>query len=211
MRSARIIQFKRRRPPANIPSYRLTAYRRLWEQRLDRLGDHIAKLKQKGPDMDDLMYEVPADQPVLILTRTFNAPRTLVWKALSEPEHVVRWFGPLRHQNRVIAFDWRVGGKWRIETTTPEGHVIQFFGEYLEIVRPETVTQTFAFDALPPGMHSVDTVVLEDFGDKTVYRATSILPDIASRDGMMASGMDSGVREGFARLDTMLEEFKATV
>ena len=85
------------------------------------------------------------------------------------------------------------------------------FDEYLEIVRPETVTQTFAFDALPPGVHSVDTVVLEDHGDKTVYRATSILPDIAARDGMMASGMDSGVREGFARLDAMLEEFKATV
>lgn len=212
MRSARIIPFKRRQPPPSaVRSDRLTACRRLWEQRLDHLGDYILKLKQKGPDMDDLQYEVPADAPVLILTRTFNAPRALVWKALSEPEHVVRWFGPHRHQNRVIAFDWRVGGKWQIETTTPEGHVIQFFGEYVEIVRPETVTQTFAFDALPPGVHSVDTVVLEDHGDKTIYRATSTLPDIAARDGMMASGMDSGVREGFARLDAMLEEFKATV
>jgi len=62
---------------------------------------------------------------------------------------------------------------------------------------------------LPEGAHSVDTVVLEDHGDKTVYRASSTFPDIASRDGMMASGMEVGVREGFERLDQMLEEFKA--
>ena len=157
---------------------------------------------------DDLKYETPADRPILIMTRTFNAPRTLVWKAMSEPEHVIRWFGPHSHVNKVLGFDFKVGGKWRFETTTPDGRVIVFFGEFREILPPKKLTQTFSFDGLPEGAHSVETVVLEDHGDKTVYRATSTLPDIASRDAMMASGMDVGVREGFERLDAMLEEFK---
>jgi uncharacterized protein YndB with AHSA1/START domain len=159
--------------------------------------------------MDDLKFEVPADEPVLIMTRTLNAPRALVWKAISEPEHVIRWWGPHGHKNRVLQFDWKVGGKWRIETTTADGQVIVFFGEYREIAAPEKVTQTFSFDRLPEGAHSVDTVILEDHGDKTVYRATSILPDFASRDGMMESGMEVGVRQGFERLDDILEEFRA--
>ena len=70
------------------------------------------------------------------------------------------------------------------------------------------VTQTFSFDQLPPGAHSVDTVELDESDGKTIYRATSILPDVEFRDGMIASGMDTGVREGFERLDAMLEEFK---
>ena len=156
----------------------------------------------------ELKIEAPADKPIMIMTRTFNAPRALVWKAMSEPQHVIRWWGPHGHVNKVLAFDFRVGGKWRIETTTPEGHAIQFFGEFREIRAPEKLTQTFSFDRLPEGAHSVDTVVLEDHGDRTVYRATSILPDIVSRDGMIASGMKTGVREGFERLDAMLEEFK---
>ncbi len=158
--------------------------------------------------MDDLQIKAPVGEPFIVITRTLNAPRALVWKALSEPEHAARWWGPHGHKNRVLEWDWRVGGKWRIESTMPEG-VIVFFGEYREILEPEKVTQTFSFDQLPEGAHSIDSVVLEELGDRTVYRATSTLPDVASRDGMLASGMEVGVREGFERLDRMLEEFKA--
>ncbi|MEX0627574.1 MAG: SRPBCC domain-containing protein, partial [Cucumibacter sp.] len=184
-----VIPFKPRR------KHWLTAHRRYREQSLDRLETCVKQIKEGEKIKDDLKYETPADKPILIMTRTFNAPRKLVWKALSEPEHLVRWWGPHGHKNRVIEFDWRVGGKWKIETKTAEGQVVVFFGEYREIVAPEKVTQTFSFDGLPEGAHSVDTVILEDRGNKTIYRATSILPDIASRDAMMASGMDVGVRE----------------
>jgi len=187
----------------------LEVYRRFWDASLDRLADYLSNVEKKGTVMDDLKIETPANEPVLYMTRTLKAPRALVWKALSEPEHVVRWWGPNGHKNRVLEFDWRVGGKWRIESTIPGGMVIVFFGEYREIDKPEKVTQTFSFDQLPEGAHSVDTVILEDHGDTTVYRASSTLPDIASRDGMVASGMETGVREGFERLDAMLEEWKA--
>jgi uncharacterized protein YndB with AHSA1/START domain len=204
----RFLARRRQRQLAALGSW-IDDYRRLWAQSLDRLGDYLGLLKRKGTEMDDLKITAPVGEPIVIMTRTLNAPRALVWKALSEPEHVARWWGPHGHRNRVLAFDWRVGGKWRIESTMPDGEVIVFFGEYREIVKPEKVTQTFSFDQLPEGAHSVDTVMLEDHGDKTIYRATSTLPDIASRDGMMASGMEVGVREGFERLDQMLDEFKA--
>ncbi len=154
--------------------------------------------------MDDLKFETPADQPILIMTRTLKAPRALVWKSISEAENAVRWWGPHNHRNRILKWDWREGGEWSIESITPDGQTITFFGEYRAIEKPEKVTQTFSFDQLPPGAHSVDTVILEDHGNSTVYRATSTLPDIASRDAMMASGMQVGVREGFERLDMLL-------
>ncbi len=189
----------------------LEIYRWFWDASLDRLTDYVKLLKEKGTQMHDLKIIAPQGEPIMVMTRSFDAPRALVWKALSEPEHVVRWWGPHGHKNRALEFDFRVGGKWKIESTLPDGQVIVFFGEFLEIVKPEKVTQTFSFDQLPEGAHSVDTVVLEDHGERTVYRATSTLPDVASRDAMIASGMETGVVEGFERLDQMLEEFKAQV
>jgi len=116
----------------------IDGYRRLWAESLDRLGDYLGLQKQKGTEMDDLEIKAPVGEPIVIMTRTLNAPRALVWRALSEPEHVVRWWGPHGHKNRVLEWDWRVGGKWKIESTMPEG-VIVFFGEYREISRPERV------------------------------------------------------------------------
>jgi uncharacterized protein YndB with AHSA1/START domain len=220
MRGDKVIPFQRflalrrqkqRQLPVPITPARgwLGAYRWLWDVSLDRLTGYLQTLKEKGNTMDDLKIETPENEPVLVMTRTLDAPRELVWKALSEPQHVVAWWGPHGHKNRVLEFDFRVGGKWRVESTLPDGMVIVFFGEYLEIDKPEKVTQTFSFDQLPEGAHSVDTVVLEDHGDKTVYRASSTLPDVASRNAMIASGMETGVREGFERLDAMLEAWKA--
>jgi uncharacterized protein YndB with AHSA1/START domain len=197
--------------PGNIipfPQRWIDGYRLFWNCSLDRLTDYLPDLMQQESEMDDLKIEAPVGKPFMTMTRTFDAPRALVWKALSEPEHAVRWWGPHGHSNRVLEWDWRVGGKWKIETTTQDQQVIVFFGEYREIEKPVKVTQTFSFDQLPPGAHSVDTVELEEVDGKTVYRCTSTLPDVESRDGMIASGMETGAREGFERLDAMLEEWK---
>lgn len=191
-----------------FPRRWIDAYRRLWNRSLDRLASYLTTMRNGETRMHDLRIDAPPDSNMLYMTRTFEAPRALVWKALSEPEHVVAWFGPHGHKNRVLEFDFRVGGKWRIESTMPEGRIV-FFGDYLDIVRPERITQTFSFDQLPPGAHSVDTVELEEKDGKTIYRARSVMPDVASRDAMIASGMETGVVEGFERLDRMLEDWKA--
>lgn len=182
--------------------------RLFWNASLNRLDDYLT-IMQEETKMHDLKIDAPAGKPFMTMTRTFNAPRALVWKALSEPEHAARWFGPHGHKNKVLAWDWRVGGKWSVESTMPEG-TITFFGEYLEIEKPVKVTQTFSFDQLPPGAHSIDAVTLIEKDGKTIYSAVSTLPDVESRDAMIASGMETGVVEGFERLDAMLEEWKVS-
>lgn len=189
----------------------LTLSRRSWLRRLDRLTAYLKIMRKRETEMNDLKLVAPRGEPIMIMTRSFNAPRTLLWKALSEPEHVIRWWGPHSHKNRVLQFDWKVGGKWKFETTTADGQVIIFHGEYRDIAGPETVTQTFAVEGMYDGQFSVDTVTLRELDGKTIYVGVSRLPDAESRDAMMASGMESGVVEGFERLDQMLEEFKVDV
>lgn len=185
------------------------ALRLFWNASLNRLTDYLT-IMQKETKMHDLKIDAPVGKPFITMTRTFNAPRALVWKALSEPEHAVRWWGPHGHRNTVLEWDWRVGGKWKIRSDIPDGPTITFFGDYLEIEKPVKVTQTFSFDQLPPGAHSVDEVTLIEKDGKTIYRAVSTLPDVESRDGMIASGMEKGIVEGFERLDQMLEDWKVT-
>lgn len=190
-----------------FPRTPAAAWRLLWNAALDRLTDYLPTMTQEETNMADLKITAPENSNTLYMTRTFNAPRALVWKALSEPEHAVRWWGPHGHTNKVLHWDWRVGGSWRIETVA-DGQTIVFFGDYLKIEKPTKVSQTFSFDQLPPGMHSVDTVELIEEGSKTIYKASSVFPDVASRDGMLASGMETGVVQGFERLDAMLEDWK---
>ena len=205
-----IIPFRRKRDGerCRLPEPLRAAWQQFWNTSLDRLALYAEKLSE-DTKMNDLKIDAPAGQPVIKMTRSFNAPRALVWKAMSEPEHVVRWWGPHDHRNRALEFDFRVGGKWRIESTMSGGEVMNFFGEFREIEAPRLLTQTFAFDGLPEGMFSIDTVELEEVDGRTIYRATSLMPDLASRDGMLESGMETGVVEGFERLDAILEEFKA--
>lgn len=185
------------------------AYRRFWGISLDRLTDYIAHLRDKERPMTDLKIVAPPGESYIVLTRTFNAPLALVWRAVSEPEHIVRWWGPHGYKNRVLELDFRVNGIWKIETTTQEGHVVVFHGEYREIEPPSKVVQTFGVEGMYDGAYSVDTLTLEEIDGKTQYKVVSVLPDVAARDGMMASGMEVGVIDGFERLDSILEEFKA--
>jgi uncharacterized protein YndB with AHSA1/START domain len=159
--------------------------------------------------MADLKIAAPPGEAFIVLTRTFNAPLALVWRAVSEPEHLVRWWGPHSHSSKVLELDRRVGGNWRIQTTTKSGQVIVFHGEYREIEPPRKCVQTFGVEGMYGGAYSVDTLTLEAAGDRTIYKVVSVLPDAATRDAMMNSGMEFGVIEGFERLDAILETFKA--
>jgi uncharacterized protein YndB with AHSA1/START domain len=183
--------------------------RLFWNASLNRLSDYLT-IMQKETKMHDLKIDAPVGKPFVTITRTFNAPRALVWKALSEAEHAIRWWGPHRHKNRILEWDWRVGGNYKIESIIDDSTKIVFFGDYLEIEAPSKVVQTFSFDQLPPGAHSVDAVTLTEKDGKTIYTNVSTLPDVESRDGMLATGMETGVVEGFERLDQMLEDWKVS-
>jgi uncharacterized protein YndB with AHSA1/START domain len=190
---------------------RLEFHRRIWGESLDRLANYLETLKKekKMSNKKDLNIEAPAGEKHMVLTRTFDAPRSLVWRALSQPEHIIRWWGPHSHANKVLKFDWRVGGGWRIQSSMADGTVIVFHGEYREIEPEWKTVQTFAVEGMYDGQYSVDTLTLEEVDGKTIYKVVSEMPDVAARDGMLASGMEVGVVEGFERLDAILVELKA--
>ncbi|MDB5561996.1 MAG: putative glutathione S-transferase-related transrane protein [Hyphomicrobiales bacterium] len=158
---------------------------------------------------DDLRIEPSASEPTVVITRTLKAPRALVWKMVSEPEHLIRWWGPHGYDNTVKEFDFRVGGKWKIESRPPDGRVFNFIGEYLEIVPPERLVQTFGVEGMFDGKFAVDSLTLTEVDGKTIYSVVSRFDTAAERDGMLASDMEHGVRQGFERLDAMLEDLQA--
>ena len=111
--------------------------------------------------LKDLLIETPASEPVVIATRDFAAPRRLVWKVMTEPEHVARWWGTAGQKNVITSFDVRPGGKWRVESHDPDGNVYIFVGEYREVVAPERFVWTFGMENMFFGKTLVETHTFE--------------------------------------------------
>jgi uncharacterized protein YndB with AHSA1/START domain len=181
-------------------------YWRSWEECLDRLDAYLVKLKELKMPLKDLLIETPASEPVVIATRDFAAPRRLVWKVMTEPEHVARWWGTAGQKNVITSFDVRPGGKWRVESHDPDGNVYIFVGEYREVVAPERFVWTFGMENMFFGKTLVETHTFEADGDITHYKSVSNYDSIADRDGMVASGMEKGMRHGFNVMEEILAE-----
>jgi uncharacterized protein YndB with AHSA1/START domain len=183
---------------------------RFWNASLDRLTDYLARLRTREDSMSDVAFEYPADAPLMITTRTFEAPRALVWTCFSRPEHVARWWGPksISPIVKLDKFEFRVGGKWRFVTQRPDGtQTIVFHGTYKDIVKPEKIVNTFAVES----MYAEDDMLTETHtfearGDTTFYRAVANLGTIEARDGVVAGGMEAGARESLGQLDELLAD-----
>jgi uncharacterized protein YndB with AHSA1/START domain len=147
-------------------------------------------------------FEYPEGQPIIRITREFDAPRHLIWRAMTTPELMARWWGPRAYEATVVELDVRVGGKWRIDHVG-NGEKHSFFGEFLELVPPERLVQTFGYLDWPP---STETMQLIDLGQRTRLEVVSEFVSVESRDGMAQSGMEGGARETYDRLDELLEE-----
>ena len=144
----------------------------------------------------------------LLITRIFEAPRELVFKAWTEPERVARWWGPHGFTAPVCELDVRPGGAIRIHMRAPDGSLIPARGVYHEVVEPERlVFTTFVSEdeAGHPQLEVLHTVTLDDLGDKTklTLRARLIksMPEAA---GMLA-GMTEGWEQGLDRLAESLQ------
>jgi uncharacterized protein YndB with AHSA1/START domain len=158
--------------------------------------------------MNPLITEAPAGAPIIIQTRTFDAPRALVWEAMTKPEHVARWWGPRGLQIKVERLDVRPGGSWRIVQTSPDGRSFTFHGEYRDVVVPERIVQTFGMEGMYDGRFIVETMTLEAIGNRTRHKVVSHFDSVADRDGMIASGMETGAREAMEQLDAVLAELQ---
>lgn len=142
----------------------------------------------------------------IVFTREFDAPRELVFRAWMDPELLSRWLGPHRLTIEVVEMDPRPGGSWRFVHREPDGSAeYGFRGVHHDVTPPERVIRTFEFEGFP-GHVQLETLLLEDIGGRTKMTAQSVFQSVEDRDGMIASGMESGVREGFSKLDALLKE-----
>lgn len=146
----------------------------------------------------------PGKQEVFI-TREFDAPRELVYKAHIDPELYVQWLGPHGYEMKLETFEPVSGGRYRYIHKDPEGNEYGFHGVFHEISE-ELMIQTFEFEGLPERGHvTLDTMRLEKLaGNRTKITIQSVFQSVEDRDGMVQSGMERGVREGYERLDDVL-------
>jgi uncharacterized protein YndB with AHSA1/START domain len=140
--------------------------------------------------------------------REVHAPRDLVFRAWTDPVLLARWLGPRRLTMRVEAWDIRHGGAWRYVHVDTDGTEYGFRGVFHGEPSPDGMVQTFEFEGAP-GHVSLDTLVMEDRGDRTLVRTISAFQGVEARDAMLESGMAGGMEEGYERLDELLDELLA--
>jgi uncharacterized protein YndB with AHSA1/START domain len=147
----------------------------------------------------------PSDTDVQF-TRLFDAPRHLVFEAMTKPEHIRRWWGNLDagYSVPVCEVDFRVGGKWRFVNKHPKGEA-EFYGEYREINAPGRVVFTEIFAPFPDTV-SVVTAELTEENGKTRLIAVSSYPSKEVRDMVLSTGMERGAGLSYDRLDDVAME-----
>ena len=139
----------------------------------------------------------------IVMTRTFDAPRDLVFKTTMDPDLIPKWWGPRYLTTTVDEMDVRPGGKWRYIQRDPEGNVHAFRGIYHDITPPERVVCTFEYEGVP-GHVLLQTMTLEDVGGKTKLTMQSVFQSVADRDGMVEAGMEVGARDMVDRIEELL-------
>jgi uncharacterized protein YndB with AHSA1/START domain len=143
------------------------------------------------------------DVPLVRITREFDAPPEKVFRAHTDPELVVQWQGPNGMEARIDHYDCRTGGSYRY-VHTHDGQEYGFHGCFHEVRPNELIVQTFTFEGFPDGV-ALERLELTDLGGgRTRLVATSLVDSFEGRDAFLSSGMDTGVREGYERLDALL-------
>jgi uncharacterized protein YndB with AHSA1/START domain len=151
----------------------------------------------------------PGKQEIFI-TREFDAPRELVFKAYTDPKLYVQWLGPRGYTMKLETFEPKNGGRWRYIHTDKDGNEYGFHGVNHEVLAPERIIDTFEYEGLPETGHvSLETVRFEVLpGGRTRVIAQNVFQSVADRDGMIQSGMEHGVVDSHERLDELLGKIR---
>jgi len=142
---------------------------------------------------------LPADDQILI-TREFDAPKHLVYKAWTTPELVERWWHANRGEIKSIEIDLRVGGGWRYVMETPDGIEVGFHGEYRELVPDERIVSTEVYEGFPDGV-AVDTLTLDEANGRTTMTVLVQHMSKQHRDAHIESGMEDGMQDALDLLE----------
>ncbi len=147
-------------------------------------------------------------KPTITTRRVVDAPRELVFDVLTDPQHIKRWMGPAALEMVSGESDLRVGGKYRYVYRAPDGMEFAFSGIYKEIDRPTKAVRTYVFELFPEA-EALETMTLDEKNGKTTITTLTVHKSVQNRDGHLADGrMESGMTEGYARMDTLLAELQ---
>ena len=146
---------------------------------------------------------VDTEIPLVRIIREFDASPEKVFRAHTDPELITQWLGPRRHEMRIDHFDCRTGGSYRYLHVS-DGNEYAFHGCFHEVRPAQLIVQTFTYEGFPDGV-ALEKLVFEDLGNgRTRLTGTSLVDSFDERDAFVASGMETGVREGYERLDELL-------
>ena len=158
--------------------------------------------------MTELQITADPGVPQVFTTRTFAAPRDLVFRAFTEPDLLVQWLGPRKYTMTIDRYDRRDGGSYRYIHADDAGSAYAFHGVFHGEPSPDGMVQTFEFEGAP-GNVSMDTLTLEEHDGKTTVRSNSVFQSVQARDAMVQSGMADGMNDGYDRLDDVLAKLVA--
>lgn len=154
-------------------------------------------------------WTITSDREV-VATRTFAAPRALVFDAWTTPDHMRHWYGLRFLTMTVCEIDLRPGGTFRYVLRAPDGSEYAFSGVYREVVRPERLVHTWEFEAMP-GTESLGTVTFAEEGGRTTVTMRTRFQTPEHYEGWAATGGPQGMDEAFDRLDALLDTLHATL
>ncbi|MFC9089601.1 SRPBCC family protein [Nocardiopsis dassonvillei] len=153
--------------------------------------------------MSDLTVIAEPGQHDIVVTRSFDAPRDVVFRAMTDAEHLARWWGLKENETVIDHADLRRGGSWRFVERAPDGQEYAFHGVVHDVVAPERFVQTFEFEGMP-GHVCLETTTLEERDGRTLYTSTTVFQSVEDRDGMVESGMEYGLKQSMDALDELL-------
>jgi uncharacterized protein YndB with AHSA1/START domain len=170
-----------------------------WSESFDKLAEYIVTSGTR--------IVAERGKQEVIITRIFDAPRSLVFRAYTDRNLKPQWWGPKRLTTTIDKMDVKPGGQWRFVQRDAAGNEYAFHGVYHEVRSPERIVDTFEFEGMP-GHVSLETWTLEDIGGRTKVTTKSVYQSVEDRDGALASGMEEGVLETMDRLAELLEKLK---
>lgn len=141
--------------------------------------------------------------PFITVVREFDAPAKAVFLAHTDPELFVRWMGPRTATLEVVEWDVTVGGRWRYQGQGGGGQAYGFRGVFHTVDPNSLIIQTFEFDDAP-GIVGIESITFEEIEGRTRLTLRDVFPTVEVRDIAMATGMESGLAEGYERLDEIL-------
>ena len=152
---------------------------------------------------------LPTDEQILI-TREFDAPKELVYRAWTTPELVKRWWSAKRGETTVADIDLRPGGTWRYAMVTDDGMEIAFHGEYQEVVPNERIVSTEVYEGIPDGdaNATLNTATFEEKDGRTILTLLVEAPSKEVRDMIVASGMEDGLRDALDLLEEVADSLR---